>query len=64
MLCQRCMRTDAKALKMSWFNTEMICSTCQKAESKLPEYQFAKEMERQQVLNGNYNYRGIGLPCR
>lgn len=64
MICQRCGKINAKSLKMSWFNTEMICNTCQRVESKLPEYRFAKEMERQQVLNGNYNYQGLGLPSR
>lgn len=64
MLCQRCGRTNCNSLKMSWFNTQMICSTCQVEESKLPEYRYAKEVERQQVLAGNYNFQGVGYPTR
>lgn len=61
MICQRCGK-ETNSHKMSWFNTQLICPKCQKEEEKLPEYQYAKEMERQQVLAGNYNYQGIGYP--
>lgn len=63
MMCERCGK-EVRTHKMSWFNTQMICTTCQKNEEKLPEFKLAKEMERQQVLLGNYNYKGIGYPKR
>ena len=45
---------------MSWFNTQMICPKCRKVEEQDPRVKQAKEAERQAVMNGNYNFRGIG----
>lgn len=59
VLCARC-RKNARVVSMSWFNTEMICERCQRAEQKDPRYQQAREAERQAVMQGNYNYKGIG----
>lgn len=44
------------------FNTEMICMDCKSKERKHPKYEEAREAERQAVLNGNYNFEGIGKP--
>ena len=48
---------------MSFFNTDMICPDCEKKEKAHPDYAKAKEIERQEVLKGNYNYGGIGKPA-
>ena len=58
-ICARC-GGIAKFVKMSWFNTQMICVNCQKVEERDPRYKQAKEAERQALKMGNYNFRGIG----
>jgi hypothetical protein len=35
---------------------------CKEKEKQHPDYERAVERERQEVLNGNYNFEGIGLP--
>jgi len=47
---------------MSFFNTELICQKCDDAEKADPEYKQAVEAERAEVMKGNMNYPGIGLP--
>ena len=61
--CQRCGNQHPKSLKMSFFNEDMICPECEEKERNHPDYQKAKEIERQEVLKGNYNYGGIGKPA-
>ena len=59
VICARCGKI-AKYVKMSWFNTQMICGACQKSEEQDPRYKQAREAERRAVQQGNYNFRGIG----
>ena len=40
----------------------MICSSCETKERKHPQFQHALDTETQEVLNGNLNYEGVGLP--
>ena len=40
----------------------MICLSCDAKERKHPQYERAVRVETQQVLKGNLNYEGIGLP--
>lgn len=61
MKCDRCGKTT-KTLKGSFFNTEGCCTECLEKEEKHPLYKKAKEVERQAVLEGDYNFPGIGLP--
>ena len=59
--CDRCSgKTDV--VTMSWFNTEMICKSCSERESKHHLIKKAKEVERAELLKGNRNFEGIGLP--
>jgi hypothetical protein len=44
------------------FNTDVICLECKDKETKHPRYKEAQEAERKAVLNGNFNFPGIGLP--
>ena len=46
----------------SYFNTQMICTSCDTKERKHPDYDQAVRIETEQVLKGNLNYEGIGLP--
>lgn len=61
MICERC-GNDTKTHTMSMFNTETICMDCKERERKHPLYKMALEADRQEVLKGNYNFKGIGKP--
>lgn len=59
MKCERCFK-DADVFSCSWFNTQMICPSCQEEERNHPRYEEAKAKELEEVKKGNYNYEGIG----
>ena len=59
--CHRC-GVASYSYTMSFFNTELICPKCDDAEKANPEYKQAVEAERAEVMKGNMNYPGIGLP--
>ena len=59
--CERC-GTPTHTTIGSYFNTQMICMSCEAKERKHPEYERAKEIELQQCLAGNLNFEGVGLP--
>ena len=40
----------------------MICTSCDTKERKHPDYERAVSVETEQVLKGNLNFEGIGLP--
>ena len=61
MKCDRC-KKPMTIFRVSWFNTQEICEACQKREAAHPDFEKAKEAERQACLQGNYNFKGIGLP--
>ena len=62
MECDRCGDPSPGITKMSWFNMDTICMPCVEIEKAHPQFEEAKEKERQECLSGNMNYRGIGLP--
>lgn len=62
MQCDRC-HAEGNAFTMSRFNTQMICPDCEDAERAHPDYQRAVDAEREAVMNGDYNFDGIGLPA-
>lgn len=47
---------------MSRFNHDMLCEDCIDKERAHPDYPRARDVEMQAVLNGDYNFAGIGLP--
>lgn len=59
--CDRCHK-ETNCLTGSYFNTEMLCTECDKIEQLHPLYKEAKRVEMEEVRKGNYNYEGIGLP--
>jgi len=61
MKCERCGKSDC-TLIMSMFNTDMICNECNEKEKNHPKYNEAHNIEEKQVMNGNFNFRGIGKP--
>ena len=61
MICVRCEK-ETKHFIVSFFNTDTICMECKEVEKLHPRYEEAKEIEHHEVVKGNYNYEGIGLP--
>lgn len=61
MKCERCGK-EMMSFRCSWFNQEDICSKCQKKEEAHPLFQEAKRREHREVVKGNLNYEGVGLP--
>jgi hypothetical protein len=58
MKCDRC-KKETVVTTMSWLNTQTICMDCDEKEQDHPRFKEAKERERQEMLNGNYNYEGL-----
>jgi len=61
MTCTRCQR-ETMTHTMSMFNTDLICIPCKDKEKAHPEYDNAVEAERNAVIQGDYNFKGIGKP--
>ena len=61
MKCERCGR-ETNTWSMSYFNTDACCMECLQKERMHPDYEKAKRAEHAQVVSGNYNFPGIGLP--
>ena len=59
--CDRCNKITI-VLIMSMFNTENLCLDCKEKEEKHPDYKRAVLEEFNAVKNGDYNFKGIGLP--
>ena len=59
--CERCNK-PTQTTTGSYFNREMICTSCDTKERKHTDYERAVSIETEQVLKGNLNYEGIGLP--
>lgn len=60
--CERCGK-ETIMTTMSWFNTEIICGDCDKAERAHPDFERARLAETAEVMKGNMNFRGVGLPA-
>lgn len=59
MTCDRCGK-DAFATTGSYFNMEMICLECAKAEREDPRFEEARRVENEAVRRGDFNFPGIG----
>lgn len=57
--CDRCGASLASGRIMSMLNTDCICMKCKDAERQHPEYERAREREREEVRKGNRNYTGL-----
>ena len=60
--CDRCGGDLSGGRTMSMFNTDCICMKCKEKEQKLPEYKAATDAERQAVIGGERNFKGVGYP--
>ena len=56
--CHRCQK-KTNVYSMSYFNTQLICTGCQKTEQEDPNFKKAKEHEAKQVQRGNWNFEGL-----
>ncbi len=59
-ICDRC-GNATKIHTISMFNTQSICMDCRKSERARPDYRKACEADRFAIMNGNWNFEGIGL---
>lgn len=59
--CDRC-GYETNAFTGSYFNTETICLRCRDLEEQHPKFEEARQAELAAVEQGDYNFRGIGLP--
>lgn len=59
--CPRCEDEDI-ASTMSWFNTQQICTGCDKAERSHPKFAEAKKAVEDAEAAGNSNFAGVGCP--
>lgn len=59
--CQRC-GVESRGFGFSMFNTQMICMDCVIEEKEHPDFKMARDEEHRQVVNGNLNFAGVGLP--
>lgn len=60
-ICDRC-GEKTSSFRVSFFNLDECCFKCIGLEQKHPDYKKAKEIEYQELLKKNYNFKGIGLP--
>jgi hypothetical protein len=59
--CDRC-KTPTLVTQMSLFNKDMCCEVCTEMERAHPDFPKARERELHELLKGNVNFPGIGLP--
>jgi hypothetical protein len=45
------------------FNTQICCPECIELERAHPDFPKAQEAELDSIVEGNYNFSGIGLPA-
>ena len=61
LFCHRC-QEEARTLRSSWFNTQMLCPACCAEEASHPLYEHAQQAEFAKIQTGDYRFTGIGLP--
>lgn len=60
-ICDRCGKVT-NSFTTSMFNLDDLCMDCLAKEQQHPMYKRAKEVEHQHVVDGDYNFPGIGKP--
>ena len=53
--CDRC-PNPLGVHRLSWFNLDAICRSCQTQEEAHPDYGYARDVERQRVQAGDFNF--------
>lgn len=59
--CDRCYGSLEGGRIMSMFNEDCICMECYKKERQRDDYKRALEADHEQIIQGNYNFKGIGF---
>ena len=59
--CDRCHGSLEGGRIMSMFNEDCICMECSKKERQRDDYKRALEADHEQIIQGNYNFKGIGF---
>lgn len=58
--CDRCGGSLKNGRIMSMYNTDCICMECKKKERERSDYKKASDTEREMLMKGVRNYKGIG----
>lgn len=53
--CDRCSK-KTNTFVYSWFNKDLLCTTCAEKEKQDPEYQACRTAEHKAVTEGNLNF--------
>ena len=61
MRCDRCGK-KTPVTTGSYFNEDVLCIDCRSLEERHPDFAKAQAIEEQHVKNGDFNYKGVGLP--
>lgn len=59
--CDRCGSDLSGGRTMSMYNEDCICMKCKQEERKRLDYEKARDADNEQIKQGNYNFKGIGL---
>ncbi len=59
--CDRCGKPLTDGRTMSMFNTDCICMECKRKEVERADYKAAADADRKVIINGDFNFPGIGL---
>ena len=59
--CQRCGKPSISHT-MSFFNTSLICNTCDEKERERDDFEDARNADEDAIRQGNHNFPGIGFP--
>jgi hypothetical protein len=59
--CDRC-GVKTNMFTGSYFNTQTICIDCSMEERAHPRFKEAQDADQAAVMNGNFNFKGIGCP--
>lgn len=59
--CDRCYGSLEGGRIMSMFNEDCICMECSLKERQRDDYKRALEADHEQIIQGNYNFKGIGF---
>lgn len=62
--CDRCHTSlEGKIASMSYFNEDFCCLDCLEKEQQHPDYEKARQAEREAVQRGDLKFKGIGKPA-
>ena len=62
--CDRCGGSLDGGRIMSMYNTDCICMKCKRKEEHRDDYKKAADADHNEILKGNYNFKGIGFFSR